>query len=111
MLTAVDGIKAEIDASLANLGANSFNVNTKFNRGNRNGVKAKRFEPIQFNEAVRFKNDYDYPSTTTIYTRASGIAEIKYNDKKTNPNVTITGGDENYFAIKVIQIDKGRNFS
>ena len=91
MLTAVDGIKAEIDASLANLGANSFNVNTKFNRGNRNGVKAKRFEPIQFNEAVRFKNDYDYPSTTTIYTQASGIAEIKYNDKKTNPNVTITG--------------------
>ena len=111
MLTAVDGIKAEIDKSLANLGANSFNVNTKFNRGNRNGVRAKSFEPIQFDEAIRFKNDYDYPSTTTIYTRATGIAEIKYNEKKTNPNVTITGGDENYFSIKGIQIDKGRNFS
>lgn len=111
MLTAVDGIKAEIDASLANLGANSFNINTKSNRGNRNGVRSKSYEPIQYDEAVKFKEDYSYPSTTTIYTRASGSAEIKYNDKKTNPNVSITGGDENYFSIKGIQIEKGRNFS
>lgn len=111
MLTAVDGIKSEIDSSLSNLGANSFDVNSKFVRGNRNGRRSKSFEPIQFDEAVRFKNDFDYPSTTTIFTRASGSAEIKYNEKKTNPNVTITGGDENYFTIKGIDIEKGRNFS
>ncbi|OEK01470.1 ABC transporter [Roseivirga sp. 4D4] len=111
MLTAVDGIKSEIDASLSNLGANSFDVNSKFARGNRNGRKSKSFEPIKFDDAMRFKDDFDYPSTTTVFTRASGIAEVKYEEKKTNPNVTITGGDENYFVIKGIEIEKGRNFS
>ena len=111
MLTAVDGIKSEIDASLSNLGANSFDVNSKFSRGNRNGRKAKAFEPIKFKEAMRFKKDFDYPSTTTVFTRASGSAEIKYEEKKTNPNISITGGDENYFVIKGVDIEEGRNFS
>ncbi|OEK05055.1 ABC transporter permease [Roseivirga misakiensis] len=111
MLTAVDGIKSEIDSSLSNLGANSFDVNSKFVRGNRNGRKARAYEPIRFDEAMRFKEDFDYPSTTTVYTRASGSAEIKYEKKKTNPNISITGGDENYFTIKGIDIEKGRNFS
>lgn len=111
MLTAVDGIKSEIDASLSNLGANSFDVNSKFVRGNRNGRRSRSYEPVKFDEAIRFKKDFDYPSTTTVFTRATGNAEIKYEEKKTNPNITITGGDENYFTIKGVDIEKGRNFS
>lgn len=112
MLTAVDGIRSEIDASLSNLGANSFDINSKrSNRRNRGGVKGKTYEPVRYKEAIRFKDLYDYPSTTTVYTRVSGSAEIKYDDKKTNPNVSITGGDENYFSIKGINIAQGRNFS
>ena len=112
MLTAVDGIRSEIDSSLSNLGANSFDVNSKFSgRRNQNGRREKSYEPIRYVEAVRFKETFDYPSTTTVYTRASGSAEIKYGSKTTNPNISITGGDENYFAIKGIVIEKGRNFS
>ncbi|MBO6495999.1 ABC transporter permease [Roseivirga sp.] len=112
MLTAVDGIRSEIDSSLSNLGANSFDVNSRFSgRRNMNGRREKSFEPVDFNEAIRFKEMYDFPSTTTIYTRASGTAEIKYGNKKTNPNISITGGDENYFAIKGVNIESGRNFS
>ncbi len=112
MLTAVDGIRSEIDSSLSSLGANSFDVNTRSSgRRNRNGQREKSYEPISFKEALRFKEVYDYPSTVTVYTRASGSAEIKFENKKTNPNITITGGDENYIAIKGIEIDNGRNFS
>lgn len=112
MLTAVDGIKSEIDSSLSNLGANSFDVNSRSSgRRNRNGRREKSFEPVKFDQAQRFKEMYDYPSTTTIYTRASGSAEIKFGQKKTNPNISVTGGDENYFAIKGINIEQGRNFS
>ena len=32
-------------------------------------------------------------------------------NKKTNPNISITGGDENYFSIKGINIEQERNFS
>jgi putative ABC transport system permease protein len=112
MLTAVDGIRSEIDSSLSNLGANSFDVSSRSSgRRNSGGVREKSYEPIQFDEAIRFKDLYTYPSTTTVYTRVSGSAEIKYKDKKTNPNISVTGGDENYFAIKGVTIEKGRNFS
>ncbi|PIQ48246.1 MAG: ABC transporter [Cytophagales bacterium CG12_big_fil_rev_8_21_14_0_65_40_12] len=112
MLTAVDGIKSEIDSSLSNLGANSFDIDSRTSgRRNNNGVREKSYEPIKFQEAVRFKEDFAFPSTVTIFTRASGSAEVKYGTKTTNPNISITGGDENYFAIKGIQIEKGRNFS
>ena len=65
MLTAVDGIKSEIDASLSNLGANSFDVNSKFVRGNRNGRRSRSYEPIKFDEAIRFKKDFDLQLTTS----------------------------------------------
>uniref|UniRef100_UPI0040474033 ABC transporter permease n=1 Tax=Roseivirga sp. TaxID=1964215 RepID=UPI0040474033 len=112
MLTAVDGIKSEIDSSLSNLGANSFDIDSRTSgRRNNNGVRERSYEPIKFQEAVKFKEDFAFPSTVTIFTRASGSAEVKYGTKTTNPNISITGGDENYFAIKGIQIEKGRNFS
>lgn len=112
MLTAVDGLRNEIDSSLSGLGANSFDIESRFSaRRSINGRKGRRYEPISFKEAMRYKETYDYPATVTVYTRISGIAEIKYENKKTDPNISITGGDENYFSIKGIQIDKGRNFS
>lgn len=112
MLTAVDGIRSEIDSSLSNLGANSFDINSKSSgRKNSGGKREKSYEPVRYNEARRFKELYEYPSTTTVYTRVSGTAEVKFEQKKTNPNITITGGDENYFSIKGINIDQGRNFS
>ncbi|MFT6053695.1 MAG: putative ABC transport system permease protein [Roseivirga sp.] len=112
MLTAVDGIKSEIDSSLSGLGANSFDIDSRSSsRRNNNGKKEKSYEPISFQEAVRFKEDYNFPSTVTVSTRASGSAEIKFGDKTTNPNTSITGGDENYLTIKGVQLERGRNFS
>lgn len=111
MLTAVDGVKNKINASLSNLGANSFDINSKSFRGNRRGKKSRSFEPVKYQQAIRFRQTYDYPSTTTVFTRVSGSSEIKYQGKKTNPNISVTGGDDSYFAIKGINIEKGRNFS
>lgn len=112
MLTAVDGLRSEIDSSLSGLGANSFDIGTRDSgRRNNNGRKGKSYESIKFKQAMIYKEDFDYPSTVTVYARVSSVAEIKYENVKTDPNISITGGDENYFAIKGIQIEKGRNFS
>ncbi|WP_323756158.1 ABC transporter permease [Roseivirga sp.] len=112
MLTAVDGIQSEIEASMSGLGANSFDVASRSSgRRSMNGVREKSYAPIKFDEATRFKEDFNFPSTVTIYTRASGSAEVKYEEKKTSPNTSITGGDENYFSIKDVKIERGRNFS
>lgn len=112
MLTAVDGLRSEIDSSLSGLGANSFDIGQRDSgRRNRNGRKEKSYEPVKFKQAMAYKKGFDYPSTVTVYARVSGIAEVKYENEKTDPNISITGGDENYFTIKGIQIEKGRNFS
>ena len=41
----------------------------------------------------------------------TGIAEVKHLSKKTNPNIGVAGINEEYMAIKGLNIDKGRNFS
>ncbi|MCE7990608.1 MAG: ABC transporter permease [Roseivirga sp.] len=112
MLTAVDGLRSKIDSSLSGLGANSFDIGQRDSgRRNNNGRRERSYEPVKFKQAIAYKKGFDYPSTVTVYTRISGVAEIKYENEKTDPNITITGGDENYFTIKGIQIEKGRNFS
>lgn len=112
MLTAVDGIKSEIDSSLSSLGANSFDITSKQSgKRNINGVREKSYGPVKFEEAINFKEDYDFPAVTTVYTRVTGSAEITYGSKKTNPNISITGGDDQYIIIKGINVAQGRNFS
>ena len=55
MLTAVDGIRSEIDASLSNLGANSFDINSKAQVEKTEVVKEKSYQPVRYNEVKRFK--------------------------------------------------------
>jgi putative ABC transport system permease protein len=42
---------------------------------------------------------------------ASFSARLKYNEKKTNPNIQVFGGDENYILTSGYELEKGRNFS
>ena len=114
MLTAIDGIKAQIAESFAGLGANSFDVRNKGQDGGRvvqEGKTEKVYPRITYREASQFKEDYNAIGISTIFTSVTGIAEIKRGSKKTNPNTRIRGGDENYLSIKAMKLGKGRNFS
>lgn len=42
---------------------------------------------------------------------ASFSARIKFETEKTNPNIQVFGGDENYLATSGYELEKGRNFS
>lgn len=114
MLTAIDGIKAQIAESFAGLGANSFDIRNSGSSGGRfvqKGKTEKTYPPITFREAISFKEDYAVIGISTVFTTVSGIAEIKRGSKKTNPNVRVRGGDENYLSIKAAKLLEGRNFS
>lgn len=112
ILTAIDGIKASISDSFSNLGVNSFEIWSRSqHRGSREGVKEKVYPIITFKQAKRFKNLYTVPASVSISTRVTGIAEVKRFSKKTNPNVSVAGGNEFYVIIEGLNIDKGRNFS
>ena len=112
ILTAIDGIQYSVTDSLSDLGVNTFDIYSKRNRGGRSGgVQEKAQPPMTLKEAMRFTENYDYSKTVALNTFVTSVAEVKYQSKKTNPNVRITGANEEYIALEGLNIDKGRNFS
>lgn len=66
---------------------------------------------ITYQEAVQFKEQYKYPANVSISKFASANATIFFQDKKTNPNVRMIGGDENYLMNSGYSIRAGRDFT
>ena len=97
ILTAIDSILYSMSDNFSSMGANSFNIRPKGDsvRGNRRGRNRKRGEPITFKQAMAFKEKFAYPSKIGIAANGTSLAEVRYGDKKTNPNVTLRGINEN----------------
>ena len=111
ILTAIDGIKGAIDTSFSSLGANSFDVRRKRpDRTVQEGKEQKQYPLLQKAEGMEFKERFD-KGTSTVHLYVTGGAEIKRLSKKTTPNFTVTGVDENYMVIRDYNIENGRNFS
>ncbi len=111
-LTAVDGIGQTLNESLSSLGANTFDIWSKNNRGgSRSGMKEKVYKRLMMPEVQRFEDQYKFPATVSIHAWLSGIGEVKRLSLKTNPNIQIVGINDNYMAVKGLNFDFGRNFS
>jgi putative ABC transport system permease protein len=113
ILTAIDSIKFYLNENFTMMGANSFSIRNRSMRVHmgRNDQKPRVYPAISYDEAVRFKSEFDFPVATSVYTFASGAVTVKYSSEKTNPNVTIIGADEDYLSTSGNEIEKGRNFS
>ncbi|MCS5489819.1 ABC transporter permease [Algoriphagus limi] len=114
MLTAIDGIKAQIAESFSGLGANSFDIRSRGFTGGRaiqEGKEEKSYPPIKYKELQDFKSEFGAFGISTVFVRVTGSAEVKRGSKTSDPNVRILGGDDNYMGIKAIDLKSGRNFS
>ena len=111
ILTAIDGIEASIADSFSSMGADSFHIEAKRNRGRSRGVNSKNYPPIKYSEAVKFKEKYGYESEISISSYVTGSAEVKRLSKKTNPNVSVLGGNEHYMSLEGLDLEEGRNMS
>lgn len=113
ILSAIDAIKNGINNNFTSMGANTFTIrNAEMNiRVGRKGKKAKAFQPITYKEALRFKNEFNYPVITSVSTLASFNGRVKYENKKTNPNIQVFGSDENYILTAGYELQRGRNFT
>ncbi len=113
ILTAIDAIKGSITDNFQSMGANSFTIQNRgmFIRVGNQGKMPKKFKPIEYHQAIRFKEEFNFPATVSISTLASRIATIKFNNKKSNPNILVMGGNENYLNTGGYTIETGRNFS
>lgn len=111
--SAIDAMKGSINSNFTSMGANSFTIRNKETtlRIGRRGRKSKKYESITYKEALRFRNEFNFPVTTAVSTLASFSARLKFESEKTNPNIQVFGGDENYLSTSGYELEKGRNFS
>ena len=112
ILTAIEGVKQYTNNAFAGLGANSFTIQNLANGLNfGNGGHRKVYPAIRFDQADRFKRLFTLPVITAVNLDVSGTAIAKYGNQKTNPNISITGSNENYLATSGQKLAFGRNFS
>jgi len=113
ILTAIDSIKQSINSNFTSLGANTFTIRNKelVVRIGRGGRKPKKYPEITFEQAERFKALFTFRSNVSVSTVASQGATVKYKSLKTNPNIAVFAGDENYLQSGGYELSQGRNFS
>lgn len=107
IITAIEAMNQSLKESFSSMGANAFSIRFKESRvhfGGRNGdvtktrrgLKEKKSslgKPIRREEAEFFKTNFDFPGALiSIYRRGPGAQEVHYEEKKTNPQITMWGG-------------------
>jgi putative ABC transport system permease protein len=113
ILTAIDAIKSSLTNQFTMMGANSFTITSRgmnIQIGN-SRYRARNFSRISYRQAMKFKEMFEEPAWVSVSYNASGLATVKYGSEETNPNVSLTGVDENYLAVSGYEIESGRNFS
>lgn len=114
ILTAIDSILFSMNDNFNKLGANSFNIRplSETLRSNNRGRTQKIKDPIIFEQAMDFKEQYNYGSSkVSVESFCVNNASVKYNEKKTNPTVRVIGVDENYMNTSAFELAAGRNFT
>lgn len=127
IITAIKVASNSLTSSLSTMGANAFSIRykernirfggdgggeaTKTKKNNRQR-KSTTGMPISFDEARMFKERYNFPGAKVglAMRGASGIV-VNNNKRKTNPEITTFGGDENYLELNGYNIQYGRNFT
>lgn len=112
MLTSIDVLEQNLASNFGSLGANNFSIVKTRNNFHSSGSSSKSYRPeIKWDDARLFKERYQFPSKVTIYTTVTSEAVLQYQNIKTQPNITVWAGDENYFEVTGRAIQYGRNFS
>ncbi len=114
MLTAIDTMLFYMSDSFNRMGANTYQIEPMGDgMSSRNsGKDVKRGDPINFDQAMEFKDIYNYDGAlVSLYTFCKWNETVKYKEEKTNPNIRIAGIDENYFSVSAYELKAGRNFT
>jgi putative ABC transport system permease protein len=127
IITAVEAVNQSLTQSFSTMGANAFSIrykerNVRFgggpNRGDakktkRNSVVRASSEGklITLDDARAFKQRYSFPAKVGIALSGPNGIIVSNETKKTNPDIRVTGGDENYLQLNGYELSSGRDFN
>lgn len=114
ILTVVSALDNTLNSKFATMGSNTFNINQyEFTSRRRGGGEVEKINPIiSYPEAKAYKEKYNYPLTyTSLSFTATATAEVKYDNKKTDPEIQVLGVDEHFTNNNGLEVINGRNFT
>ena len=114
ILTVVSALENTLSKDFASMGSNTFTLNQYDNltRTQGNGELKKINPIISYPEAIAFKKNFNFPSAhTSLSFTATSNAEVKFESKKTDPEVSVLGVDDYYTVNSGLEVVKGRNFT
>lgn len=113
MLTSIDVLEQSINESFSFMGANTFIIS-----GNSGKIKVGRrrkreipYRPLSYQEVQTFRERYRFPAEVSVSAFVSSTATLQHANRKTTPNVSVTGGDDRYIRTAGYEVKEGRNFS
>lgn len=126
IITAITAMNQKLTESFSTMGANGFSIrykerNIRFGNNSsdvkvsKKGAKKEKQssldKAITDDEATQFLQRYHFPATVGVSVLATRNATATFSTRKTNPNVSIFGADENYLALNGFELEAGRNFT
>ena len=127
IITAITAASNSLTSSFSTMGANSFSIRYKDRNINFGGgrkaadvtkksslreKKSKMGMVITYDQAREFKERFNFPgSKVGIALRGPASVVVNTSRRKTNPDVNVLGGDENYLELNGYSIKTGRNFT
>ena len=113
ILTALDSLIFSLNDNFNELGSNSFTIERKFQDLKRRGPgpQPKVGEPIDYAQAMDFKDRFTYPCKISISLSPTQSATVQHDEKKSNPNVAVLAVNENGLSVKGFEVQYGRSFS
>lgn len=114
ILTVVSALDNTLLKNFASMGSNTFSISQYdfSSQINRNKTEEKVNPIISYPQAKEFQKKFDFPFTTTSLSFTAVLnAEVKYENQKTDPEISVLGIDENYIPNKGLELTKGRNLN
>jgi putative ABC transport system permease protein len=122
--TAIVAIRQKFLESFSSMGALGFTIRyqeprrhfnndeiKKEKKGAKKEKKSNMGKPITEKQAEAFKQAYKFPALVSTNLMGARDAIVAYNNKKTNPNVWVVGGDENYTGLNGFNVLYGRDLN
>jgi len=127
IITAIKGMNQKFTESFSTMGANAFTIRFRerslaFGGNNRESKLTTKNEGkkqsqsnlgkmITREEAEEFVGRLNYPAITSISIFGGRNNTASFESRKSNPNIYLFGGDENYLLLNGFTIEYGRNIT
>ena len=128
IITAIQAASNSLTSSFSTMGANAFSIRYKErgmsfgHRSRNNTIKSNKKTaserksnlgiPIGFDEVKLFKTRFTFPGAkVSLALRGPSAIVVNTIRNKTNPEINVFGGDENYLDLNGYKIAYGRNFT